>query len=171
MYASHQLTVHSLLSMPSLQIPLPEKTKVHFKFIVDGTWTTKPGMPTETDEHNNVNNVITTPESTDVLSTSPETAVPAVAATAAVPAAAVAAAASTAVDAPLSLAEATNKPGKDAPRTHELGAVLPAEHDKLLEQMKFHKTDPASGIKTAADEDIRSKCALGAFSASSQLHE
>lgn len=40
------------------QIALPENSKVLYKFIVDGNWTTKDSLPTENDGNGNVNNVV-----------------------------------------------------------------------------------------------------------------
>lgn len=84
------LRLSSPLPVPfPFQVPLPENSKVLFKFIVDGNWTTKDSSPTETDSSNNLNNVV------------------------------------------------------------QVGPAPPTEEEK--------KQDPASGIKEAADQDLRSE--------------
>ncbi|RDI82890.1 Phosphatidylserine decarboxylase proenzyme 1 [Venturia inaequalis] len=39
-------------------VQLPNKDKILYKFVVDGNWTVNSHLPQETDEHNNVNNVL-----------------------------------------------------------------------------------------------------------------
>ena len=42
-------------------VPLPEKTKVHFKFVINGgEWKTRDDQPTEWDSNGNMNNFLVT---------------------------------------------------------------------------------------------------------------
>jgi hypothetical protein len=45
-----------------LQVSLPASSTVQYKFIVDGTWRTSPGIPTQDDGHGNANHVLQVPE-------------------------------------------------------------------------------------------------------------
>lgn len=48
------------------EIRVPSKSKLVFKFVVDGTWTTSGEFKSETDEHGNLNNYINAEELTSV---------------------------------------------------------------------------------------------------------
>lgn len=51
-------------------INIPWKSKITYKFIVDGEWLVNSQEPTETDDRGNVNNVYTAPEKPSVTSQS-----------------------------------------------------------------------------------------------------
>ena len=121
---------------------MPSNSKVHYKYIVDGGWTTNPSSPI-VDDSGNQNNVIDVgPAPTAVeAATSKATEIGAgVAAGAAAAAAAATAAATKFVD------QVNGTEGK-ADETEQKEEPTAAEK----------KEDPAAGLKKSADDDIRSE--------------
>lgn len=59
-----------------MQISLPAASTVQYKFIVDGTWRTSPGIPTQDDGHGNANHVLHVPEASALPQETPGLEVP-----------------------------------------------------------------------------------------------
>lgn len=117
------------------EVSLPENKRIHFKYIVDGNWTTKDSDPTVND-NGNVNNTIDVGPAPKAEKLTEG-------------ASAAAAAVGTAAAGVGAAAIATGK-GKDSENESSTqSAVPPTSTEK--------KTEPAQPVKEAANADIRSE--------------
>lgn len=128
-----------------VQIPLPSNTKVHYKFIVDGNWTTSPDSPIVNDagNQNNVVDVGPAPSAAEAVSTKATEVGAGVVAGVTGAAAAAGVAATKFTD---QVNGGTNP------------SAVKEQPKELTEAEK--KADPAAEVRKAADSDIRSECAL-----------
>lgn len=139
---------HILIKLPSFfeQVPLPSNTKVHYKYIVDGNWTTSSSSPV-VDDAGNQNNVVD-------VGPAP-TAAEAVSAKAGEIGADVAAGVAGLAAAATNAAHQFTDHVNGTTRTNETVQAAEAPEKTLSTEEK--KSDPASGIRDAADGDVRSE--------------
>jgi hypothetical protein len=130
----------------SKKIPLPSNTKVHYKFIVDGNWTTSPNEPTANDEGNTNNLVDVGPAPTPT-----EAATAKAGEIGAAVAASVAGAAAATTAAAYKFADNVN-----GTTTDDKEEAAPETAKKTLSEEE-KKAEPAAAIRETADEDIRSE--------------
>lgn len=149
-------------------LPMAANKRIHYKFIVDGNWTTKEGNPT-VDDNGNVNNIVDVGDASapapepapapkdDAQPTGPDTTAEKANGTAdEIVAGAAAGAASVAAAVGGAAAKLTGS-AEDKPSTAAKYKDDAAQPSLAAVTEESKKADPAQTVKAAADGDIRSE--------------